>query len=190
MLLPPVFVGWYIHIPTETFCLVPYTYVGPEVYHILILYLIPIVSLTIVYIWITTDIRRVSQTPNLAVAAIQRQRNQRDLTVIKRILAIMGILIVLRFPTIIFMVYGIVAGSLYPLTYGIVGIITAFCLIFIGIITIKTTSYLEKQVLGYFFPQTNRVQSGPMPLNQRNIPAVMSNNMNSQAYRKGNAPTK
>ncbi|CAF1412294.1 unnamed protein product [Adineta steineri] len=190
LLLPPVFVGWYIHIPTETFCLVPYTYIGPEVYHILILYLIPIVSLTIVYIWITTDIRRVSQTPNLAVAAIQRQRNQRDLTVIKRILAIMGILIVLRFPTIIFMVYGIIAGSLYPLTYGIVGIITAFCLIFIGVITIKTTSYLEKQVLGYFFPQTNRVQSGPMPLNQRNIPAVMSNNMNSQVYRKGNAPTK
>ncbi|CAF1430147.1 unnamed protein product [Adineta ricciae] len=165
LLVPPIFIKWYARLSTEYYCLIPYTYIGPEVYHILVLYLIPLGCLGTVYVWITTNIRNISRTPNLAIEAIQRQRNQRDLVVIKRILFLLSILIVLRFPTVIFMVYGIVVGSLYPLTYAIVGITTSMCLIVIGFITIKTTTELEKQFLSFFTNRNNRVMTGPIPRN-------------------------
>jgi hypothetical protein len=64
------------------------------------------------------------------------------------------------------MIYGVIVGSLYSLTYGIVGVITSVCLIFIGIITINTTSQLRKQVLVLFLHQNNRINAQPIPLNQ------------------------
>ncbi len=169
LLLPPIFVNWYTRLSTENYCLIPYTYIGPETYHILLLYLIPLLCLTTIYIWITRYMRSVTRTPTLMIAAAQRVRNQRDLTVIKRILMLISILIVLRFPTIIFMIYGAINGSLYPLTYGIVGLITSMCLILIGIITINITSQLRKQVLNIFFQQNNRIQTEPIPLNRMKI---------------------
>ena len=45
LLIPPVFVNWYARLPTENYCLVPYTYIVAEVYHILVLYLIPLVCI-------------------------------------------------------------------------------------------------------------------------------------------------
>ena len=172
LLLPPVFVNWYVRLPTDNFCLVPYTYLGPEMYHILILYLVPLICLAVVYMWITTYMRNISQTSMLVVVAIQRQRNQRDLAVIKRILLLLSVLIVLRFPTVIFMIYAVVTGSLYPLTYGIVGIITTVCMIFIGIITINITPQLQKPIYRFFGLHSNRIETGAMPLNQLNNPVA------------------
>jgi hypothetical protein len=169
LLLPPVFINWYTRLPTDKFCLIPYTYLGPEIYHIIILYLIPLVSLATVYIWITSYMRGISQTSGLVVAVVQRQRNQRDLTVIKRIIMMMSILIVLRFPTIVFMIYAAITGSLYPSTYGIVGIITSVCLILIGIITIYITPQLRKRVLVFFGQYNNQEGAESRTLNQRYI---------------------
>jgi len=179
LLLPPVLINWYIRLPTENYCLIPYTYIGPETYHILLLYLIPLICLAIIYIWITTHMRQTSRVPTLIIAASQRQRNQRDVTVIKRILILITMLIILRFPTVIFMIHGAIIGSLYPLTYGIVGLITSICLILIGIITINITSQLRKEVLHFFFHQNNRVQTEPMALNQMRTPTVVIANVNA-----------
>ena len=170
LLLPPIFVNWYDRLPTENYCLIPYTYIGPEVYHILFLYLIPLICLSIVYLWITTFMRRISKIPTLTIAAAQHVRNQRDLTVIRRILMLVSILIVLRFPTIIFMTHGAIVGNLYPFTYGIVGITTSICLIFIAIITIYITPQVRKEILKIFLTQNNQVRTEPIPLNRINHP--------------------
>ncbi len=181
LLLPPVFIDWYARLPTENYCLIPYTYIGPEIYHILLLYLVPLICLGIIYKWITRYMCNVSQAPSLVIAATQRLRNQRDLTVIKRIVMLISILIGLRFPTVIFMIQGAITQSLYPLAYAIVGLITSICLILIGIITIHFTSQLRKQILNFFFHQNNRIQTEPIPLNQRNTSiAVIANFNNNQ----------
>jgi len=126
----------------------------------------------------------ISQARSLAIAATQRIRNQRDLTVIKRILMLLSILIGLRFPTVIFMIQGAITQSLYPLAYAIVGLITSICLILIGIITIQITSQLRKQFLNIFFHQNNQIQTETVPLNQRNTPvaviAYFNNNQRSK----------
>ncbi|CAF0830326.1 unnamed protein product [Rotaria sp. Silwood1] len=178
-LVPPVFVDWYARLPTEKYCLIPYTYVIAEVYHILILYLIPLICIGIIYIWITTFMRRTTRASTIIIAVIQRQRNQRDLTVIKRIIMLIGVLILLRFPTIIFMVYAIIVGRLYPLTYGIVGVITSTCLIFIGVATIYTTPPLRKLIHNHFLHYNNQVQAEPIPMNHIGALKTVSNHIKS-----------
>ena len=79
--------------------------------------MIPLICIAIVYVWITIFIRNSSRTASIILATNQRQRNLRDLTVIKRIVILISILVALRFPTIIFMIYAAVIGYLYPYTF-------------------------------------------------------------------------
>lgn len=145
LLLPTAFL-YYIRLPTETFCLVPYTDIHGQIYLIIALYLIPLVTIIVVYIWITTFIRNTSKVSTAIILTQQRQRNLRDLAIIKRLVLLISILIVLRFPTIIFIIYGLIVGELYSLTYPIVGLITSICLIFIGLITIHTTPLIRNNI--------------------------------------------
>lgn len=166
VLLPPIFVNWYARLPTENYCLIPYTYLGPEIYHILLLYAVPLICLAIVYIWITRYMRSVTRTTTLSnIGVNQRIRNQRDFTVIKRILVLISILIILRFPTIIFMTHAAIVGSLYSLAYPIVGIITSVCLILIGIITLNITTQLRNEMMSIVNQKLNHVQPEPVRLN-------------------------
>jgi hypothetical protein len=158
ILLPPIFLNWYVLLPTDQFCLVPYTSLGPELYHITIIYLIPLICISTVYIWITLFIRQTSRASSLVLTNNQRQRNLRDLTVIKRIVVLVSVLIVLRFPTIIFMIYAVSVGHLYPFTYSIVGLITSACMIFIGLMMINITPQLRNNVF-IFILRDNRVHT-------------------------------
>ncbi len=159
LLLPPYFLNWYARLPTENYCLIPYTSVGPEIYHILVLYTIPLVCIISTYICITRFIHNSSRTISVRIGTQQRQRNQRDLMIIKRIIVLISILVLLRFPTVIFMIYGIINGSLYPLTYAIVGLITAICLIIIALITIYITPQLRKPMRHFFIFNQIHVQT-------------------------------
>ena len=156
LLLPTLFL-YYIRLPTETYCLVPYTDIHGQIYLILALYLIPLVSIIAVYVWITTFIRESSRATTAIILAQQRQRNLRDLAIIKRIVIIISVLVVLRFPTIIFITYGLIVGELYLLTYAIVGLITSICLILIGLITIHTTPSIRKHIFTIFNIDENQV---------------------------------
>ncbi|CAF4646180.1 unnamed protein product [Rotaria socialis] len=142
----------------EKYCLIPYTAVVAEAYHILILYCIPLIGIGATYTRITIFMRRASQTSTLVLAAIQRQRNHTDLTVMKRIIMLVSVLVVLRFPTIVIMTHGSIVGHMYPLAHKIVGIITSMCLIFIGISTIYTTPQLRKQMLNPVCNRNNQVR--------------------------------
>lgn len=189
LLIPPVFVNWYARLPTENYCLVPYTYIVAEVYHILVLYLVPLLCIGVTYFSITSFMRRTNRASTLVIAAVQRQRNQRDLTVIKRIIMLVSILVTLRFPTIIFLIHGLISGGLYPLTYGVVGVITSVCLIFIGLITIYITTQLRKQWNDFFFffqgnnNNNNRIQAGPI---QRINPSKATSNATISAPPRSN----
>lgn len=156
LLIPPLFVHWYIRLPGEYFCLIPYTSILPEVYHILILYLFPLICIIITYLWITLHMRQRTRSQTMIIVIVQRQRNQRDLTVIKRIILIVSILVMLRFPTIIFLLYGIFTGHLYSLTYSIVGLITSICLIIVALITIQITTQFRKELIDFFHRNRNR----------------------------------
>ncbi|CAF4058101.1 unnamed protein product [Rotaria sordida] len=164
LFIPTILLQWYIHLPTETYCLVPYTDIGASTYLIIILYLIPLVSISLIYVWITKFIRSSAHPTTLIIVAKQRQRNLRDLTIIKRIVILILILIVLRCPTIIFIIYGVIARHLYSLTYSIVGLITSAFLTIIGLITIDITPQLKKNILMFAFCRDSRVHVHQIPL--------------------------
>ena len=112
LLLPPIPLKWYTRLPIEKYCLIPYSNVGAEVYHIAILYIIPLVCISMTYLWIIVFIYYTSRASIIVLGAVQRQRNLRDLTVVKRIVILLLALVLLRFPTVIFMIYGIIVGHL------------------------------------------------------------------------------
>ncbi|UJR17766.1 hypothetical protein I4U23_004664 [Adineta vaga] len=153
LILPTLFLKWYIRLPGENYCLIPYNNLVGSFYLILVLYSVPLLTIIIIYILITKYIHTRTN-----IRQIERQRNLRDLTVIKRIIVCVLILILLRFPTIIFIFYEIINGYLYMLTYAIVGFVTAVCLIFIAIMTVATTNKFLKIMLGYFNGIHNQVQ--------------------------------
>ena len=159
ILLPPFFLGWYTRLQYEQYCLVPYLNYGAELYHIMILYAIPIVCISGTYIAITRYIRKSSRQPTMILAVNQQQRNLRDLTVMKRILALISVLIALRGPTVIFMIYAIINGQLYPYTFSIVGLITALCMIFMGLMLIHITPQLRKNQLVSMVYRDNRIET-------------------------------
>ncbi|CAF3834675.1 unnamed protein product [Adineta steineri] len=152
LILPTYFLKWYIHLPTEKYCLIPYTNIIGSIYLIVFLYSIPLFTIIMVYVLITRHIR----SPNI-IRMQERQRNLRDLTVIKRIIICVLMLVVLRFPTIIFIIYGVVNGGLFFLTYAIVGFVTGICLILIGLITIITTNKIKKCIMKFFNYNTNQI---------------------------------
>jgi hypothetical protein len=172
ILLPPVFLNWYTKLPTEQYCLVPYTDLIAEVYHIVILYAIPLLSIAIAYLWIAKYIRTSSRTSTMVLGTQKRRQNQRDLTVTKRIIILVSLLIALRFPTIIFMIYAISVGHLYPLTFGIVGLITSSCLIFIGLITIYITPELRKNFFVCLENHHNQVETAQIGRQHMVMPTI------------------
>jgi hypothetical protein len=171
ILLPPIFLKWYIRLPTEEYCLVPYTDLLAESYHIIMIYIIPLICIAIVYIWITLFIRCSSRTASVILATSQRQRNLRDLTVIKRIIILISVLVILRFPTLIFMAYAVIVGHLYPYTFSIVGLITSVCLIFIGLMMIQITPQLRDKLFLYFNYRDNRVHTQRTLQQRLTVPA-------------------
>jgi hypothetical protein len=66
-------------------------------------------------------------------------------------------LILLRFPTIIFILFGVFKGYLYFLTYPIVGLVTAICLILISLITLTITNKFKKELFQFFNKNNNQI---------------------------------
>ncbi|CAF3995508.1 unnamed protein product [Adineta steineri] len=65
------------------------------------------------------------------------------------------LLIILRFPTIIFIIFGLIYGDLNYLTHPIVGSVTAICLILIGLLSILATNKIKKNFLKHLnYPST------------------------------------
>jgi len=152
LLFPTILLKWYIRLPTENYCLIPYTNIIGSIYLIIILYSIPLLTIILIYILITKYIRTTR-----IIRINERQRNLRDLTILKRIIITVSILIILRFPTIIFILFGLINGYLYKLTYTIVGLVTSLCLIFISIIIILMTNQFKKEIFKYFNSNNNQI---------------------------------
>ena len=160
LILPTLFLKWYIRLPGENYCLIPYTNIVGSIYLILVLYSIPLLTIISIYLLITRHIRSTT-----VIRITERQRNLRDLTVIKRIIICVFMLILLRFPTIIFIIFGVINGQLYSLTYAIVGLVTAICLILIGLVTISITNKFKKELFKHFYRNNNQTQPANIPSN-------------------------
>ena len=157
VLLPPVLLRWYTPLSAEKYCLVPYIPIAPAMYHITVLYLIPLVCISTMYRWISIYIRRSTRATAQILSGNQKRRNQRDLTMIKRIIIMISVLVLMRLPTLVFIINAIAFGFVHPVAFSVTGSIVSLCLIFIGLINIYFTPKFQNNLCSFVKCRENRV---------------------------------
>ncbi|CAF1574796.1 unnamed protein product, partial [Adineta steineri] len=101
-----------VYLPTDYYCFVPFTNVYSMLWLAFNGYGNQIGVLSFIYIRITIFLRRQTNTQTLIV----RQRQERDFLIIRRILIIVGVLISLGIPAIVFLVTAFITHEEHPLT--------------------------------------------------------------------------
>ncbi|CAF1443184.1 unnamed protein product [Didymodactylos carnosus] len=122
-LLPAILLKHYTQLPNQKYCLIAYTNVPIQIYVIFMIYTIPLISILTTYLCITFYIRRTSTATTIATITRRQQQNLRDLVVLRQIVLLITVLVILRFPTVIFIVDAAITHHLYKLTYEFVALI-------------------------------------------------------------------
>jgi len=154
--LPALFL-YYVQLPTEQYCLVSHSDIHGSMYLIFTLYFIPLISIVLMYLWITSFMRQTSQAATAIIPAQQRQRNIRDLTIIRRLLVLILLLSILRFPTIIFIIHDLIIDELFSWAYTVVSLVTSICLIMVGFITTRNTPQLRSNRFDVIHVHPNQI---------------------------------
>lgn len=144
ILLSPVLL-WHgiTYITTEYYCYVRFTHTGGILCLAFGIYGISISLLTLIYVRITIFLR--GQTNNQARAVKQRQ--QRDLIVIQRILITVGILMVLGISPIIFLIMAQITREDYFLAFRVIWPFISLTMIGSSLSLIALTPQLKSIVL-------------------------------------------
>ncbi|CAF1408580.1 unnamed protein product [Adineta steineri] len=151
-----------VYLPTDYYCFVPFTNAYSMLWLAFVCYGNQIGVLSFIYIRITIFLRRQTNTPTLVV----KQRQDRDLLVIRRILIIVALLISLGVPGIVFLVKSFITNTDDFLTFPFVFFFISISMIGVCISTIIFTPQLKKIVVKII--QHNRV----IPLNDGFIGSI------------------
>ncbi|CAF1392397.1 unnamed protein product [Adineta steineri] len=157
-----VFLHDVVYSPENYYCFVPFTRVFSELWLALHSYGSQIGVLLFIYIRITIFLRRQTNTPTLIV----KQRQDRDLLVIRRILITVALLISLGVPGIVFLVKSFITNTDDFLTFPFVFFFISISMIGVCISTIIFTPQLKMIVVKII--QHNRV----VPLNDSLVGSI------------------
>jgi hypothetical protein len=143
---PVLFWNDVIYLPSEFYCQTPFTNLRAILYIAARLYGFPLLILSGTYLYLVRYIRKTSPLAETADARRRAQNNVRDLTVIKRFLIIVILLVLLGLPSIIFLIVFIFTGHLLSVTYRIGWISVSFSLVFLMFMLVKHTIPLRDTV--------------------------------------------
>ncbi|CAF4393662.1 unnamed protein product [Rotaria sp. Silwood2] len=151
--ISPVFIrGDIIYLSSEYYCQTPFTNISAIIYIAIRLFLLPILLIAIIDICLFNHIRQTSLLSNRY--RHRSKHNRRDLIVIRRLLLMLTILILLGFPSIIFLIIFIFTGHLILLTYRIGWLSVSFSLVFLAYMLIQLTTPLRKTMRSFFRRET------------------------------------
>jgi hypothetical protein len=88
------------------------------------------------------------------------------------------------------MIYAVIVGHLYPLTYGIVGLITSVCMIIIGLMMIQITPQLRDNVFIFSICRDTRVRTNGILQLHASIPTITTGRQNATPQKNKAANTK
>jgi hypothetical protein len=151
LLSPHIFWHDIIYLPHEHYCYVPYTNIRGILWVILNAYGNPLLILLFIYLRITIFLRR--QSINQAI--IIKQRQERDLLVIRRILIIVGLLLTLGIPAVVLLVMLLITGEENQLYFRIEWLAVSLSMIGLSLVLVFFTPQLKNIILKKF--QRNRV---------------------------------
>ncbi len=131
-----------IYLPNEHYCYVPYTHFRGILWLAFNCYGIPVISLSLIYLRITIYIRRQTNNQTFVV----KQRQDRDMIIIRRILITIGLLMALGIPGVVFLVMLRITGEEYPLLLRIEWLFVSFSMIGLSLSVVVYTPQLENIV--------------------------------------------
>lgn len=154
--ISPVLVrGDIIYLPSEHYCQTPFTNIKAILYIALRLFLLPILSIAIIYIYL---LNRIGQTQLYCNRYHRRsKRNRRNLIIIRRLLLMLTVLILLGLPSVIFLFILIFTGHLILMTYRIGWLSVSFSLVFLAYMLIQLTRPLRKTMRKLFCREKHHV---------------------------------
>ncbi|CAF0864122.1 unnamed protein product [Adineta steineri] len=153
-----------VYLPTDYYCFVPITNIYSMLWLAFNGYGNQIGILSFIYIRITIFLRRQANTQTLIV----KQRQDRDLLVIRRILITVSFLISLGMPAMGFLVVSLITNKDYLLTFPVLFFFVGISMAGVCLLTIIFTPQLKKIVMKII--QHNRVT----PLNSSLIGSIQT----------------
>jgi hypothetical protein len=140
-----------VYLENDHYCFSSFTNIPGLLWGAFVIYIIPIWCLVIIYIRITRFIRQQSKNRTLAI----KQRQDRDLLIIRRILIIFSLLLAFGFPTMVLIVMAIITGEVHPLTNCIVLISVSISMATLSVALLFSIPQLKSIVLKLW--QSDRV---------------------------------
>lgn len=125
-------------------CLIPFKNIRGIVWAFVCAYGIPLLLLTLIYLRITSHIRRSSNNQNVVV----RRRQERDFVVVRRIVLTLVVLLALGVPSMILFIMAIVTGHEHPLAQCIQFFTSSLNMALLNILTLILTPPLKKIIVG------------------------------------------
>jgi hypothetical protein len=141
-----------VYLPEEYYCHMPLSNIRSMLWLLFTTYGIPLLLLSLIYFRITRFLRR--QANNQIVVGM-KQRQQRDLLVLQRIFILVGFLLILGIPIIVFMIMFYITGEEYPLVDRVVWFSFGLSMIGLSFAVVIVTPQLKSIVLQKF--QQNRI---------------------------------
>jgi hypothetical protein len=127
-----------IYLPQEHYCYVPYTNFRGILWLAFNCYGIPVMSLSLLYLRITVYLRRQTHNQTLMV----KQRQDRDLLIIRRILITIGLLLALGIPGVVLLIMLRITGEEHPLLLRIEWFFVSLSMIGLSLSTVVFTPQL------------------------------------------------
>jgi hypothetical protein len=152
---PVLLRGDVIYLSSEYYCQTPFTNIPAISYVALRLFLLPILFISLVYVYLLRHVRQSNSltTTTTTMNDNHRKRSKqdtRDLVVIRRLLLMLGVLVLLGLPSIIFLSIFMITGHLISITYRIGWLSVSFSLVFLAYMLIQLTNPLRKTVRRIF----------------------------------------
>ncbi len=153
ILLCPILI-WHgvVYLPEEYYCYAPYTDLRSILYVILSTYGIPLLFLSLIDLRITRFLRQQSNTQTVVAV---KQRQQRDILVLRRIFIIVGVLMIVGIPLVVFVIMFIITGESDPVFKRIIWFTMALSMAGLNFAMIIVTPQLKSIVFQKF--QQNRI---------------------------------
>jgi hypothetical protein len=140
-----------VYLPKEHYCFLNYTNLRVILWLFSNIFTVPLFVLSLIYLRITVYLRRQSHSQTLLV----KQRQQRDLVVIRRIFITIGLLAVLGIPSFVFIIMFNITNVENPLFYRFLWFFFNFSTTSISFTMIIVIPQLKSIVMKKF--QRNRV---------------------------------
>jgi hypothetical protein len=143
LLSPLLFWHDIVYLPQEHYCYVPYTNIRGILWVILNAYGNPVLLLLFIYLRITRFLHRQSINQALVV----KQRQERDLLVIRRIFITVSLLLTLGIPSVVLLIMLLITGEESPLFFRIEWLSVSLSMIGLSLAVAFFTSQIKSIIL-------------------------------------------